>query len=51
LIQVAYKLIANLTAITDSGSTNIHVPTTGENTENVTVIACCNAAGKFLPLF
>jgi len=37
--------------ITDSGLTNVHVLTTGEKTENVTVIAFCNTAGKFLPLF
>jgi hypothetical protein len=34
--------------ITDKGSKNIHVLTSGEKSENVTVIACCNAAGQFL---
>ena len=31
--------------ITDKGSKNVHVLTSGEKSENVTVIACCNAAG------
>jgi hypothetical protein len=40
--------------ITDSGSTNVRVLTTGEKTENFTVVVCCNVAdtfGTFLPLF
>jgi len=37
--------------ITDKGSKNVHVLTSGEKIKNVTVIACCNAAKQFLPPF
>jgi len=36
--------------ISDKGSENAQVLTSGKKSENVTVIACCNAAGQFLPL-
>jgi hypothetical protein len=35
--------------ITGKGSKSVHVLTSGEKGESVTVIACCNAAGQFLP--
>jgi hypothetical protein len=35
--------------ITGKESKSVHVLTCGEKGENVTVIACCNAAGQFLP--
>jgi hypothetical protein len=35
--------------ITGKGSESVQVLTTGEKCENVTEIACCNAAGQFLP--
>jgi hypothetical protein len=37
--------------ITEKGSKNVHVLTSGGKSENITVIACCNAAGQFLPPF
>jgi hypothetical protein len=36
-------------AITENGSKNFHVLTLGENSENIAVTACCNAAGQLLP--
>jgi hypothetical protein len=41
----------NASVITGKGSKSVHVLTSGEKGENVTVIACCNSAGQFLPLF
>lgn len=35
--------------IAEKGSKSVHVLTSGEKGENVTVIGCCNAAGQFLP--
>jgi len=35
--------------ITEKASKNIHILTSGGKSENITVIACCNAAGQFLP--
>jgi hypothetical protein len=35
--------------ITGKGCKSVLVLTSGEKGENVTVIACCNAAGQFLP--
>jgi hypothetical protein len=35
--------------ITGKGPESVHVLTSGEKSENVTEIACCNAAGQFLP--
>jgi hypothetical protein len=35
--------------MTDKVSENIHVLTSEEKSENITVTASCNAAGKFLP--
>jgi hypothetical protein len=36
--------------ITEKGSKNFHALTLGGKNENITVIACCNAAGQFLTL-
>ena len=36
--------------ITGKGSKNVHVLISGGKSENITVIACCNAAGHSLPL-
>ena len=38
------------TVITEKGSKNVHVLTSGGKSESITVIACCNAAGQFLSL-
>jgi len=46
-IQINNKLG---TVMTENGSKNVHVSTPEENSENITVIACRNAAGQFLPL-
>jgi hypothetical protein len=35
--------------ITGKGSKSVLVLTSGEKGESVTVIACCNAAGQYLP--
>jgi hypothetical protein len=35
--------------MTGKESESVHVLTSGEKGENVTVIACCNAEGQFLP--
>ena len=45
-IQINKKLGS---VISDKGSKNVRFLTSGENSENVTVIACCNAARQFLP--
>jgi hypothetical protein len=34
--------------IAEEGSKNVHVVTSGEKGENVTVTASCNAAGQFM---
>jgi len=36
-------------AITEKGSKNVHDLTTGEKSDNIIVIACCNSAGQFVP--
>jgi len=45
-IQVSKK---HDSVITENGSKNVHVLTLGEKSENITVKACCNAAGQLLP--
>jgi len=44
-IQVSKK---HNSVITENGSKNVHVLTLGERSENITVKACCNAAGQLL---
>jgi hypothetical protein len=41
-IQVSKK---HDSVITENGSKNVPLLTQGEKSENITVIACCNAAG------
>ena len=35
--------------VTEKGSKTVHVITSGEKGESVTILACCNAAGQFMP--
>ena len=35
--------------VKENGSEYVHVVKAGEKNENIRVVACCNAAGRFLP--